>query len=439
MRLKSISSAALTILILTCPGFARAQIKMEIVGPGSKLSVLAVSPLHDLGGDDEHTLSSEFVDILSRDLKLSGYFRIIDPRSYIEDAQASGYQLGKFNFADWTSLNAEFLVKGAIQVDGSKVSLEAYLFDVAQQRQDTGKRFRGDRHDVARMARRFADAVIESLTGRRGPFDSRLAFASTRGGRFKEIYTMSVDGQDLFKVTNNPTINISPSFGGYGRDLLYTSYKTGAPALYLADLAQQRETRVHSGLGQMIGGALTPDGERVVAAVEREGVTNLYLLDRSGELISALTQGRSINVSPAVSADGQKLAFTSDRSGGPQIYVMSISGGAAKRITYQGDYNTNPAFSPVGDRIAYQSRNHGIFDIFTISLSGGDPVNLTKGTISAQHPCWSPDGRYIIFSGGREGAARLYLMMVESGKIISALSEEDSNDTSPAWSWWLGQ
>ncbi len=438
MRLKSIS-AAVVVLILACAGLARAQIPMEIVGPGSKLSAIAVSPLRNLGGDDEHTLSSEFIDILSRDLRLSGYFRIIDPHSYIEDAQASGFQLGQFNFADWTSLNAEFLVKGGLTVNGDAVALEAYLFDVAQQRQDTGKRFHGDRRDLARMARRFADGILEAATGRRGPFDSKLAFASTRGGRFKEIYTMSIDGQDLFKVTNNPTINIFPSFGGYGRDLLYTSYKTGAPALYLADLVKQRESRVRSALGQLIGGALTPGGERVVAAVERGGATNLYLLDRSGEMISPLTQGRSINVSPAVSADGQKLAFTSDRSGGPQIYLMSLNGGPAKRLTYQGDYNSNPAFSPDGGHLAYQSRNHGIFDIYMISLSGGDPVNLTKGAMSSQHPCWSPDGRYIVFSGGREGTAKLYLMMVESGKIISALSEEESNDTSPAWSWWLGQ
>jgi TolB protein len=438
MRLKFILPAILVFAL----GFARvghAQIKMEIVGPGSKLSAIAVSPLRSLGGDDDHTLSSEFVNILSRDLQLSGYFRIIDPHAYIEDPQTSGFQLGQFNFADWSSLNAEFLIKGALSVSGDDVSLEVYLFDVAQQRQSTGKRFHGDRREVARMARRFADAILEATTGRRGPFDSKLAFVSTRGGRFKQVYTMSVDGQDLFKVTNNPTINLFPKFGRSGRDLLYVSYKTGAPALYLADLATQSETRVRSSLGQLIGGALTPDGEKVVAAIEREGATNLYLLDRSGELIRPLTQGRSINVSPAISADGQKLAFTSDRSGGPQIYVMSLNGGPARRITFQGDYNANPAFSPVGDRIAYQSRSQGIFDIYTTPFQGGDSVRLTKGGVSSQHPCWSPDGRYIVFSGGREGSTRLYLTMVESGKIISALPEEGSNDTSPAWSWWMGQ
>ena len=47
------------------------------------------------------------------------------------------------------------------------------------------------------MARRFADAILEAVTGIQGPFESKLAFVSTRGGRFKEIYTQTIDGEDL--------------------------------------------------------------------------------------------------------------------------------------------------------------------------------------------------------------------------------------------------
>ena len=87
----------------------------------------------------------------------------------------------------------------------------------------------------------------------------------------------------------------------------------------------------------MIGGALSPDGSRIVAAVENGGRTNLFLLERSGEEIRQLTDGGAINVNPAFSADGQQLAFTSDRSGTPQVYVMSLGGGPARRVTFQGD------------------------------------------------------------------------------------------------------
>ena len=274
---------------------------------------------------------------------------------------------------------------------------------------------------------------------KRGPFDSKLAFVSTRGGRFKEIYTQSIDGQDLFKLTGNPTINLFPSFDRSTRYVLYLSYKSMEPALYLADLKTQREAKISSQHGRVIGGTISPDGEQIVAAVERGGTTNLYLLTRDGAEIRALTDTSGINVSPAISPDGEKMAFTSDRSGTPQIYVMSLAGGSPKRITYSGDYNTTPAFSPKGDKLAYQSRNSGRFDIWTIPAGGGDPIQVTDGNGSNEYPSWSPDGRYLAFSSTRSHESRIYIMMVGNRKIISALTEGIGNDSCPAWSEWLGE
>ncbi|MHB8383043.1 MAG: Tol-Pal system beta propeller repeat protein TolB [Candidatus Binataceae bacterium] len=418
---------------------AHAQIKMNIVGPGSQLSSIAVSGLKSLSGDDSHQVSGAFVATVTRDLELSGYFRLISPHAYIEDPQQSGYELGQFNFADWKSLNADFLVKGAVTLSGPNLQLTAMLYDVAQQRRMMGKNFTGTPADVPRMARRFADAILEAATGQKGPFDSRLAFVSTGGGRFKEIYTQAVDGADLFRRTDNPTINLFPSFDKSARYLLYLSYKSGEPALYLADLKNKVESKITSPHGMVIGGQISADGQMIAAAVEHGGSTNLYLLNRDGSELRPLTHTSGINVSPAFSSDGSTLAFTSDRSGTPQIYLMPIQGGAARRLTYKGSYNTTPAWSPKGDRIAYQSRSGGRFNIFVIPQAGGDPAEVTDGAGSNESPSWSPDGRYIVFSSTRGGHARIYLLMVQTGKIISALTEGKGNDTSPAWSWWLGE
>jgi TolB protein len=434
--------SALALAALANAGAVQAQpIHMTISGPGTTAAPIAVSELKNLGGDDQGTVSHDFVRILRHDLDLSGFFSIIPPNSYIEDPQNSGYDLGKFNFADWSPLNAEFLVKGAVTVSGGQVSLEALLFDVAQQRRMFGTRFNGGPGDVAQMARRFADSVLKAVTGIQGPFDTRIAFVSTRGGRFKEVYIASPDGGGLYRVTDNPTINLFPKFARSAASVLYLSYKTGEPALYLFDVAARTEIRIGSPHGTVIGGALTPDGSRIVAAVENTGHTNLYLLDRSGEQIRQLTEGHAINVNPAISADGRQLAFTSDRSGAPQIYVMNLGGGPARRVTYQGNYNTSPSFSPDGKWIAYQSRTGG-FNIFIIPAAGGQPTQLTQNAGSNQSPCWSPDGRYLLFSSTRSGHERLYLMQVntqsQTGKVISALMEDEGNDSSPTWSWWLG-
>jgi TolB protein len=252
---------------LVSAGAARAQpIHMTISGPGSTAAPIAVSEFKNLGGDDQGTISHDFVHVLRRDLDLSGFFSIVPPKSYIEDPQNSGYDLGKFNFADWTSLNAEFLVKGAVTVNGGQVSVEALMFDVAQQRRMFGTRFSGGPNDVAQMARRFADSVLKAVTGIQGPFDTRIAFVSTRGGRFKEIYLAAPDGGELYRVTDNPTINLFPKFSRSAASVLYLSYKAGEPALYLFDVAGRTELRIASAHGSVIGGALSPDGSRIVSS-----------------------------------------------------------------------------------------------------------------------------------------------------------------------------
>src|SRR5579885_2144467 len=276
-KFRALPACLALVLALIVPVSARAQIKMSIVGPGSQLAAIAVSGLKSLSGDDGHELSHAFIRTLNRDLQLSGY------------------ELGQFNFADWRSINADFLVKGAVSSDGQNVQLTAYLYDVAQQRRMMGKNFTGSPDDVPRMARRFADAILEATTGQKGPFDTKLAFVSTGSGRFKEIYTQAIDGQDLFKLTDNPTINLFPQWDQSARYLLYLSYKTGEPGLYLADLKRRVESRITSNHGVVIGGALSPDAELIVAAIERGGATNLYLMDREGNEMRALTQTRGIN------------------------------------------------------------------------------------------------------------------------------------------------
>ncbi len=428
----------LAFALLTISAAARAQETLPplTISVAPRAQPIAVSALKNLGGDDSHNVSATFNKVLTRDLTLSSFFRIIDPASYIEDPQKSGYDIGGFNFADWSSLGADYLVKGSAQRQGNKITVEALLFDVPQQRRIMGKKFIGDPHDVGEMARRFADAILLAATGTRGPFDSKLAFVSTAGGRYKEVYTSWLDGGGLFRVTDNPTINLFPDFNRDGSHLLYLSYKTFTPELYVVDLRRRLETRINPALGQAVGGTLTPDGG-IVAAYQRGGRTNLYLLSKGGSLVRQLTDNHAINVSPSVCHDGGQLVFTSDRSGTPQVYVEDLAGGNARRITFQGSYNTAPAFSPNCRQIAYESRRPGGFQIFVINLDGTGARQLTQGG-SNESPTWSPDGRYIAFSSNRGGGSRIYLMRARDGYIIAPLTEGQGNESNPAWSWWMG-
>ncbi|MGH7964877.1 MAG: Tol-Pal system beta propeller repeat protein TolB [Candidatus Binatia bacterium] len=408
---------ALAVLLSTASP-VHAQIRIQVPEPGGEGLPIAISPL---SGEREQRLGEQFADIVSRDLDLSGLFKIIDRGAYIEGPP--GLSSEEINFQNWSVLGALALIKGRFSFEGDSLVVEARLFDVAERRQLGGKRYRGDRKDLRRMAHRFADQIMLLLTGELGPFDSRIAFVSRQsGGRAKEIYTTDLSGTDVVQVTRNRTLNLGPGWHPRATMLSYTSYKNGGPYPYTVDLSSGRDSRLYSSVGY--SGRWSPDGSRIAVTVEQGGNSDLVLLSSGGQLIRRLTDHPGIDVSPSWSPDGQEIAFCSGRGGSPQIYVMNVNTGSARRLTFRGDYNTSPSWSPKGDRIAYTSRAGG-FRIMTINPGGGDPQEVTAG----EGPSWSPDGRYLVLSQ----RGRL-LIASKDGRSVKQLTGSRGDDTSPAWS-----
>lgn len=414
-----------------------AQVRGTIFGPGARSYPIAVSPLKNLAaGGAPSPVATQFADIVSKDLTLSGYFKVLDRSAYIEKPEASGYTAEAINFDNWSVIGALALVKGAYTLEGDNLTLEVRLFDVYQRRQLAGRRYHGSVGEIRRMANKFADEVMAQFTGERGPFDSRFSFVSTRDGRFKEIYVMSPDGGDLQQVTKTQTINLSPSWSPDNHTLLYTSYKRGNPDLYALDVVTSREVALSQRPGLNLGAKFSPDAKSIALTIEDQGNSDIALIDRAGKLLRRLTDTWAIDVSPSWSPDGRQVAFCSNRTGGPQIFVASVDGGEARRLTFTGNYNTSPAWSPKGDRIAYVSRTDGEFNLFTIKLDGSDVRQLTQGSGNNEDPSWAPNGRYLVFSSSRSGHKKLFITD-DMGSSRVELTHGGGDDTSPAWSRWL--
>jgi TolB protein len=414
-----------------------AQVRGTIFGPGARSYPIAVSPLKNLSESGAAPdFGTQFADIAGADLNLSGFFKILDRAAYIEKPQTSGYTTDKINFDNWSVIGALALVKGAYSVSGDKITAEVRLFDVYQRRQLTGVRYHGSLGELRRMANKFADEIMKQFTGERGPFDTRFAFTSTRGGKFKEIYVMSPDGGDLQQVTKTQTINVSPSWSPDNRLLLYTSYKRGNPDLYELDFLSGREVRISWRPGLNLGGRFSPDGSKIALTIEDKGNPDIVIIDRNGNLLRRVTDSWAIDVSPSWSPDGRRLAFTSNRSGGPQIYIVGVDGGEPRRVTFTGTYNTSPAWSPKGDLIAYVSRADGGFNLFTVKVDGSDARQLTQAAGDNEDPSWAPDGRYMVFSSSRTGRKKLFVTDLTGSSQVQ-LTRGGGDDTSPAWSRWL--
>ena len=381
--------------------------------------------------EEELKFSRESVELINNTLDFTGYFKMLDSKSFLVDPQKAGIIRTDIEFKNWTTIGAELLITGAIVVKDDIVEMELRLFDTFKTNLLTGKRYKGWVTDQRRMVLRFCSEVIYTLTGNAGYFDSKIAFVSNGTGN-KEIYTCDFDGGNPVQITNHKSITLSPSWSDDGSWMAYTSYKDGKPDIFIRHLTEKRGYIVNK-KGTNITPAFRPGAFELAASLTYQGDPDIFLLNGNGDVIKKLTDSWGIDVSPVWAPDGKRIAFVSNRAGNPQIYTMDLETGNVERLTFNGKYNTSPSWSPKGDLIAYTALDKNQFDIWIIGQDGSNPVKLTDGPGDSESPTFSPDGTMIAFTSNRDGKYRLYVMTrygTEQRKLLTFPGEQYN----PRWS-----
>lgn len=418
-------------ILFPAPGQAGYEY-IDITNPFLRKIPIAIPRFKDISVKaPTRQMSDSAVNLLSRSLEFTGYFKLIDRRAYLYDPQTDGVTAAQINFQNWTVIGAELLITGLYENKDGHLSMELRLFDTVKQRRILGKRYSSSIKDQRRMILRFCSEVIRYLTGRAGVFSSKIAFISNGTGN-KEIYVCDFDGTNPRQLTHNNAITLSPAWSTDEKWLAFTSYKRGKPDLFIKNLADSRETVV-ARKGINITPAWVPGKFELAATLSFLGDPEIYLLTGTGKVIKRLTSMQGNDVSPSWSPDGKKLAFVSNRAGSPQIYIKTIASGEVRRLTFEGRYNTQPAWSPRGDRIAYTSMVNGRQNIFVIGLDDQQPVQLTHDAGDNEASSWSPDGSLLVFSTNREGPSRIYVMTgygTDQRRLLALKGEQ----TNPQWS-----
>ena len=441
-------SILLTVLFLT-PILSEpvwAKVYIDIRSPSFRKFPIAISPFKTpVSPNQELKLGERATEILTSDLTISGFFALIDPRTFENTVRSlapaptsgtgqipGGLTSELIDFRTWANVGAEALVMGEVTYKDRSLSLEARLYDVVQKELIVGKRYIGEITDLSRMVHRFADEVVFALTGEQGIFQTKIVYVSAATGN-KEIYLMDFDGRNASQMTRHQAICLSPRFSPDGKRITFTSYKAGNPDLYIKDLRTGEERRVSHFPGLNISPAWSPDGQRLALTLSKDGNAEIYTMRLDGSELLRLTHHPAIDVSPTWSPDGKKIAFVSNRGGNPQIYIMEANGENVQRLTFEGNYNTHPTWSPRGDRLAFDALLGGNHNICTIQPNGSDLRILTANLNRCETPSWSPDGRHLVFSSNREGGPHIYLMDAE-GTRIKRLTSQKGGDTYPNWS-----
>ncbi len=410
---------------LFCPAPASARVYIDITKPFSRKLPLALPEYTPMPGSAPAAVGSDGARILATDLSYTGLFDILDRKTYLGGADQVNPRL-------WRRIGAELLVTGSYSLQGEVVSLEMRLHDVTDGRLMVGRRYDGTLKDVPAMMHRFADEIMQAITGERSVFSTAIAFVHADGGK-KEIWMMNFDGTGARQVTHRGDITLYPAWSPDGALLAYTSYVNRRPAAFIQAISGGEGRIIYNRPGVNLTPVFLPTGGQVAVSLSFSGKTNIYLGDQTGNLGPNLTDGWGIEVSPTFSPDGKKMAFVSDRGGSPQIYIRDMISGSISRLSFGQKYAAAPDWSPRGDRIAYQAMVNGNFQVISIRPDGSDMRVLTSGHGGGEDPSWSPDGRLIAYASRTTGRYQIYVMTA-AGEPVRRITELSGDNTDPAWS-----
>lgn len=373
-------------------------VRFKITSGGRDLYKLAVPlPL----GDKTNAKTAQ--EVVGNDLSLSGYFKVIDPASYLANLEAEQLTISP---PDWKNVGAEGVVKARATAYGNEIKYEFRLFETAKGDQPVlQKDYRGPMSQARNLAHEFANEVVKYYTGEDGFFLSQIAFANDTGAHRKDIFAMDWDGYGVHALTHSSQ-NILPSWSPNGAEIAFTSFVNGKTDLFIMPASGGKPRVLSARPSLNMSAAFSPDGQKIAVTLSQDGNSEIYLLTHDGAIIKRLTNTPFIDTSPTFSPDGSRIAFVSDRHGSPQIWVMSADGSGQQKITRRGNYNQEPSWGPRKDvpLIAFSARDEKMaYDIFTVNADTGEYVRVTEGHGNNQHPTWAPNGRAIAYQSSRGG------------------------------------
>jgi TolB protein len=370
--------------------------------------------------------------VIAADLRGTGLFRQIPESAHISSVTAFDAPI---QYNDWQAINAQALIVGEVEEQGGRLIVRFRLFDVfSQQPLGEGLQFVGPREGWRRMAHNVADQVYERITG-----DTRVVFIHEEGpknARLKRLAIMDYDGANVQFLTDSRALVLAPRFSPTGDRIIYTSYESGQPRVYLTDVATvtSRPLEAISAGNMTFSPRFTPDGASVVFSMEQGGNTDIYRVGVGGGARTQLTSAPSIETAPSFAPDGSRMVFESDRTGNQQIYVMPAGGGTARRISQgSGRYGT-PVWSPRGDYIAFTKQEGGRFHIGVMRTDGSEERLLTASFLD-EGPTWAPNGRVLMFTretAGADGAPAVYSVDISGRNLQRVATPGMASD--PAWS-----
>ncbi|GGI76960.1 Tol-Pal system beta propeller repeat protein TolB [Legionella impletisoli] len=377
--------------------------------------------------------AKEVFEVIKNDLRLSGQFRIIPPRSNATQVDLP--------ITVWRGAGADSVLSGSVsEVGSNQFNVRFELFDAAAHgRLLLTKSYNVRSNDLRALAHHISDEVYEKLTGERGVFSTRIAYILVQHSGERRKFTLEVadvDGHNPQTLLMSTEPIMSPTWSPDGKQIAYVSFENKRAQIYTVQVETGKRRLITSFTGINGAPAWSPDGQEMAVVLSKDGSPNIFSVNLHTGRMKQLTFGKAIDTEPRYSPDGKYLLFTSGRGGSPQIYRLELASGKVNRVTYEGNYNARASYTPNEKYIVMLHREDQRFNIGVQHLDTGRVDTLTSSLMD-ESPSVSPNGRLVLYATKHQDKGVLAVVSID-GRIRMRLPSREGDVQEPAWSPYLG-
>ncbi len=202
-----------------------------------------------------------------------------------------------------------------------------------------------------------------------------IAFSSNREGSQFEIFTMGSAGGNVARLTNSVGDDVSPSWSS--QRIAFESNRDENEELYSVTIDGQNQIRLTNNTEIDIDPSQLGDGSRIAFSTSRDTNLEIYLMNADGTGLTRLTTNNAADVQPAIQPNG--IVFPPAPPGAAVVQFSSIdfSAGEASGFTNlsvvrSGDTSGTSTIDVVTGNGTATNRSDYTFRFATLKFNPGE-------------------------------------------------------------------